>query len=317
MQRFRGSSWKHDTRQPTVRFFDVDLNYLGSFLRRGRGPGEMLPFRIRTGSAIPDFLAVAGQQLVVLDHNDNQTLSFSADRKPRQVLTRGHWQYGWSERPHPRMRWSADTLFFGGGSFYPILPPGTKDKPVFHVRAVSGGRARTLAMLPVQAPFRTPSGAFMVGPSEALPIWDITSNCILINDGHSPKVYIWTRSTGRRHDLQFELPDDMEPAYTFDDSPFEPNRAFPQGFRFPEPNLQLRMSDMTMAPDGVIWIELAPSVQRAERKIIVRLRADGSAQRVDTLPAFPKVFMEDGTWYGLGYLKYGTAVVWKGRQGLR
>lgn len=89
-------------------------------------------------------------------------------------------------------------------------------------------------------------------PSEALPVWDITANCILINDGHSSTVHSWTRSTGRRDEVQFEFPDDMEPAYSFGDSRFEPSARFPQGFQFPEPKLQMRISNIAMAPNGVI-----------------------------------------------------------------
>jgi hypothetical protein len=222
---------------------------------------------------------------------------FDGSGRFQRYLVREPMEIGMSPMLH-RIRLIDGGLLFGAGGYDPVsrAKPG---KPArWELRRYARSRPETLLSLDLPD-LPKYGGAPFSGPGQAEAVWDANRACAVASDGSSPFVVVRDLNSGRVDTLRVSLPPSPPPG---DDRELrELMKQMGQSHGpIPDATSPMRVRDLAIAPDGMIWLlprtGARPAVGPAE-VLLIDPRTGGV--RRDTVPAFPRAFGESGTYYGV------------------
>jgi hypothetical protein len=282
---------------------DGELKPVREFGRKGGGPGELSPNALMGMQGLQrtfNYLEATDTALFV--YNSNGIAVFGWDGRFRQQY--GGLQSGFiapftlrAMQAAPRgVLYGYDTLDMGGRRGHRLQTWAVVD----------GDRRRLVAEVPIPPPPMRGT-TFQVGTRQARALWASRNGCAAMSDGGSQWVARVDAATGRvdtlplpRHDVppyDAALDDRMAGRMAQLGSAMGGRARVETGM---SPTLLARWTEMTIDPDGHLWIR--PWTRPSEREGPVaayRLSmADGRVTR-ETLPAFPQAFGRPGVFYAV------------------
>jgi hypothetical protein len=282
---------------------DGELKPVREFGRKGGGPGELSPNALMGMQGLQrtfNYLEATDTALFV--YNSNGIAVFGWDGRFKQ-------QYGGlasgfiapftlrAMQAAPRgVLYGYDTLDMSGGRGHRLQTWAVVD----------GDRRRLVAEVPVTPPPMRGT-TFQVGTRQARALWASRNGCAAMSDGGSQWLARVDAGTGRvdtiplpRHDVpayDAALDDRMAGRMAQLGGALGGRARVETGM---SPTLLARWSEMTIDPDGHLWIR--PWTRREEREGPVAAyqlsMANGRVQR-ETLPAFPQAFGRPGVFYAV------------------
>lgn len=281
---------------------DDSLRARGEFGRRGKAPGELSPSpmtRLPSVRRTFNHLAASDSELYVFDGDAVEVFGWDG-RFRRQVGGLGRARSGVFTLLS--MRAAPGELVYG---FDTLDLAGRKGRRL-QTWAVSGGRRRVVAELPLAAPAGG-RGTAVMGSRQARALWAAWGNCVLMSDGAGEWVVRLDRESARSDTLP--LPRHEVPPYRpSDDDALARRLTAVMGGRGAgvgssagtAPTALTRWSEMVVDPDGYLWIRpwRAPSDDAAPIGVVRLDLRTGRAER-ERVPAFPRAFGPPGTYYAL------------------
>lgn len=282
-----------------VLVLDSTLRRSGGFGRKGKGPGE-LEARGATLFLAPggnkDWLAGRGDSVIVYD--GTRLSLFDGGGRFQRYLVSEPMEIGISPGLH-RIRLIDGGLLFGAGGHDPMSRAKPGEPAPWELRRYSGSR-RTETLLSLDLPDLPKYGGVpFSGPGQAQAVWDANRACAVASDGSSPFVVVRDLNSGRVDTLRVSLPPSPPPGDDQDLRELMEQMGQNRG-PLPDATSPMRVRDLAIAPDGMIWLLPQTGARPAVGPIEVLLidPRTGSV-RQDTVPAFPRAFGESGTYYAV------------------
>jgi len=286
LARLRSGVAVFDLGSARVHVLDSELRTVSGFGREGDGPGE---FRRRVDlqdrQRYPRRNVLSGDDSVLAVFSARSVHMFDLDGGflrsqvvPFQQEFVGEWRY----------------LHVYGGALYAGLyvshPAPSFERSFSVVRLTESGPERvyelSLARLPLVG------NRAYEGPQEARPVFAGFGQCLLLGDGSSSELVLLDLSNMRARtvklpevgveDLQLPVPPPMQ--------------AFVGGnSRYGPPAALLRWTQVSVDPDGHLWVEVWRHDTAAPPQIL-RVDPNGGVH-VEDVPAFPRIFGASGVFY--------------------
>jgi hypothetical protein len=287
-----------DVERDAVLVLDSALRRSGAFGRKGKGPGELdaggaTLFPAPGGSK--DWLAGRGDSVIVYD--GTRLSVFDGNGRFQRYLVREPMEIGMSPALH-RIRLVDGELLFAAGGHDPMsrAKPG---KPArWELRRYAGSGTESLLSLDLPD-LPKHGGVPFSGPGQAQAVWDANRACAVASDGSSPFVVVRELASGRVDTLRVSLPPSPPPG---DDQELRELMKQMGQNRGPIPpaTAPMRVRDLAIAPDGMIWLLPRTGARPAVGPVeVLMIDPRTGGVRRDTVPAFPRAFGEPGTYYGV------------------
>jgi hypothetical protein len=267
-----------------------------TFGRPGHGPGDILPpgalSRVMPKGRRADWIDASGDTIAVLDGLTIHWFSPDGDL----VRDAGRGLASITQAPPPifttRIRRFGDRDLIDVEWLRPYRDGATGRSPqreftVWAVGQDTGETVMRLGLTPLPLMNRGP----FIGVEEAQPFWDVHNGCIVATDGGTPSLFVQRIGQVRVDTMPIPLPEAVQRGAS--------EQAELLGGPVPEPALQRRVRRFIMDPDGWAWIETNRRSRSSGDVEILRVHIASGQHRLDTIPAFPSAFREDGSVVGL------------------
>ncbi len=288
----------YDRGRPLLSILSAELELIGEVGREGQGPGEFrqvrLPFSMPPNWDV-GFVDGGAQGIVVFDSEHFEL--FDSSGSATGTVS------GWSNWPSPAGGVRYVALDSNGRLLFAVdsinMRSATAVRRMFQTWRLTEDGAEKVWELRLPDVPRTGTSGYVMPGRQARVRWALYGHCVVANDGESRTLYVFDEQSSTTDSVllpEWDVPEIGKEDRSAGTIPGRAGRRIATGGQLP--TAVARWMNMSVDPDGHVWIEpWSPDQEGPSRPFVVNL-LNGHATRV-SVPTFPIAFGTPGVFYGV------------------